>query len=171
MLPEKELKQIREELQTAKRPLFIFDDDEDGLCSFLLCYRFIREGKGIVKKSSPNVTTAFLRKVEEYNPDKVFILDAPSVDQDFIDAVKVPIIWIDHHGPVERYGVKYFNPRKHKPDIYYPTTAICYDAIKKDMWLAMVGCVGDWFIPSFKDEFCKKYPDLIDCKIKDPGKY
>ena len=46
MLPEKENKQLREELKTAKKPLFIFDDDPDGLCSFLLFYRFLREGKG-----------------------------------------------------------------------------------------------------------------------------
>jgi len=170
MLKEKEINQIKEELQTAKRPLFIFDDDPDGLCSFLLCYRFIKEGKGVIKKSSPKVTTAFLRKVEEYNPDKVFILDVPIVEQDFIDAVKVPIIWIDHHEPLDRYGIKYFNPRKHNQDVYYPVTKICYDVVQQDLWLAMIGCVGDWHIPDFKDEFCKKYPNLMDCKIKDPGK-
>lgn len=170
MLTEKENKALREELETAKRPLFIFDDDPDGLCSFLLCYRFIREGKGVIKKSSPKITAAFLRRVEEYNPDKVFILDVPIVEQEFIDGAGVPVIWIDHHGPYERHGVKYFNPRNHDSDIYYPTTKICYDAIGQDIWIAMCGCIGDWFIPDFKEEFCKKYPGLMDPKIDDPGK-
>jgi len=169
MLKEKELKQIKEELETAKRPLFIFDDDPDGLCSFLLCYRFLREGKGVLKKSSPKVTTAFLRRVEEYNPDKVFILDVPIVEQDFLDAVKVPVIWIDHHEPLDRHGVRYFNPRVHDSGIYYPVTKICYDVLKQDLWLAMVGCVADWHIPDFKNEFCEKYPGLMDCKMDNPG--
>lgn len=160
MLPEKENKKLREELETATRPLFIFDDDPDGLCSFLLFYRFLREGKGIVKKSSPKITPAFLRKVEEYNPDKVFILDVPIVEQEFLDGVKVPVIWVDHHDPLERHKVKYFNPRVFDDKAYYPTTKLCYDAVKQDMWVAMIGCIGDWHIPDFKDEFVEKYPDL-----------
>ena len=34
----KEIKEFRKELQECKRPLIFFDDDADGLCSFLLLY-------------------------------------------------------------------------------------------------------------------------------------
>ncbi|MFC1801502.1 DHH family phosphoesterase [Nanoarchaeota archaeon] len=170
MLTKKEVKQLREELETATRPLFIFDDDPDGLCSFLLFYRFIREGKGVIKKSTPKISMAFVRKVEEYKPDKVFVLDVPIVEQDFIDAIKEPIIWVDHHGPYDRHGLLYFNPRKHDAQIYYPVTKICYDVVQQDLWIAMCGCIGDWFVPDFKDEFCEKYPKLLDKKETEPGK-
>ena len=96
MLPEKQINEIREELQNCKRPLFFFDDDPDGLSSFLLLYRYVREGSGVVIKTIPNIDNKFLRKVEEYQPDKIFVLDVAKIEQDFIDTVKIPIIWIDH---------------------------------------------------------------------------
>jgi nanoRNase/pAp phosphatase (c-di-AMP/oligoRNAs hydrolase) len=39
------------------------------------------------------------------------------------------------------------------------------------LWIAMVGCVSDWFVPEFCKEFSKKYPDILppDTKIKSPG--
>lgn len=39
MLKEDEIKMIKEELDSCKRPLFFFHDDADGLSSFLLMYR------------------------------------------------------------------------------------------------------------------------------------
>lgn len=170
MLSEKDIKKIREELDNCKNPLFFFHDDPDGLCSFLLFYRYIKEGHGIVFKAKPGLSVKFLRKVDEYNPDKIFVLDIPIVDQDFIDKVKVPIVWIDHHGPYERSNVKYFNPRVKDKDDNTPVTRICYEVVKKDMWIAMVGCIGDWYIPYFFDEFKREYGKLINKNLKDPGK-
>ena len=38
------------------------------------------------------------------------------------------------------------------------------------MWIAMVGCVGDWFLPEFSKDFKKKYPKLwTRKKIRNPG--
>ena len=162
MLPEKQIEEIREELQNCKRPLFFFDDDADGLSSFLLLYRYTREGKGVVIKTLPKIDGKFLRKVEEYEPDKIFVLDVAQIEQDFIDKVKVPIVWIDHHGPYERTGnVKYFNPRLIKKDLFMPVTRICYEVVKQDMWIAMVGCIGDYHMPDFFGEFKEKYGDLV----------
>ena len=162
MLPEKQIKEIREELQNCKRPLFFFDDDADGLSSFLLLYRYAREGRGVVIKTNPNIDNKFLKKVEEYQPDKIFVLDIAQVEQDFIDKVKVPIIWIDHHGPYERTGnIKYFNPRLVKKNLFLPTTRICYEVVKQDLWIAMVGCIGDYYMPDFFGKFKKKYGDLV----------
>jgi len=170
MLGDKEINQIREELDNCKNPLFFFHDDPDGLCSFLLFYRYIREGHGIVFKAKPGLGVRFLGKVEEYMPDKIFILDIPIVDQEFLDKVKVPVIWIDHHKPLERNKVKYFNPRIKDKDDGTPVTRICYGVVKKDIWVAAIGCIGDWYIPDFFDEFKKRYGNLVEKELKDPGK-
>ena len=106
MLTDKQIKEIRDELRHCKKPIFFFHDDPDGLCSFLLFYRFLGEGKGVVIKTKPNIGEMFVRKVDEYGADKVFVLDIAMVEQGFIDRVRVPVIWVDHHGPYERERVR-----------------------------------------------------------------
>lgn len=161
MLPEKQIKEIRKELDNCKRPLFFFDDDADGLSSFLLLYRYHKEGRGVVVKTRPNIDEKFLRKVKEFEPDKIFVLDIAKIEQDFIDKVKVPVIWIDHHGPYKRTGnIKYYNPRLIKKEAFIPVTRICYEVVKQDLWIAMVGCVGDYYLPDFFPEFKERYEDL-----------
>jgi nanoRNase/pAp phosphatase (c-di-AMP/oligoRNAs hydrolase) len=184
MLTKPELRELRDELLSSKKPLIFFDDDADGCSSFLLYYRFLKDYvddlKGIIVKSSPELKDPiFLRKIEEYNPDKVFVLDKPIISQDFIDDIKKPLVWLDHHPLLKRSGVKYFNPLKHKSATYNPdnrpTTYWAYKTIEKDrpqdMWLAMIGCISDWFVPEFHKEFSKKYPELLpkNLKIKSPG--
>ena len=111
MLTKEQIDELRKELEDCHRPLIFFHDDADGLSSFLLFYRFIKDGKGIVLKAPPELGEEFAKKVEEYQPDKVFILDKPKVSQEFLDNVKCKVIWIDHHMPVSRYKVKYYNIR------------------------------------------------------------
>ena len=165
-LPKKQLQQIKEELDNCQNPLYFFHDDPDGLCSFLQMYRYKKEGKGVIVKSTPRIDEKFLRKVEEYSPDKVFILDIAMVDQEFINQVNVPIIWIDHHQPLERKGVKYFNPKLN--DNSNCIAQVIYDVLKQDMWIAAVGIVGDWFLPSFRKKFSEKYPDLLAEDVDTP---
>ena len=74
MLTPKEVQFVREELASAKNPLFFYDDDADGLASFLILYRIHREGKGAILKTSSILDERSLRKVEELNPDKIFVL-------------------------------------------------------------------------------------------------
>ena len=162
MLTEKQYQQIKEELDNCQNPLFFFDDDPDGLCSFLLLYRYKKEGRGIVVKTHPKLDIRSAPKVEQYAADKVFVLDVAQLEQDFIDACKVPIIWIDHHGPHEMDNVKYFNPRLTKKDSNIPTTCMCYKVVQRDLWIAMLGCVADYCMPDFADDFKKKYPDLMN---------
>jgi len=167
MLSEEELKQIKEELYNSENPLYFFHDDADGLASFLLLYRRINKGHGIITKTTPHITNEkFLNKVSEYNPDKIFVVDIAKVDQEFIDSANKPIIWIDHHEPQLREKVLYFNPRSNDGNI--PASYLCYKAVNHDLWIAMTGCVADWFMPDFKDEFCKEYPDLLSDKIDKP---
>ena len=166
MLTEKEIKQLREELATAKNPLFFYDDDPDGLCSFLLLYRIHREGRGIIVKTAPRLDTKLSHKVIENNPDKIFVLDIPILVQEFVDAAKKPIFYIDHHTPQELNKVKYFNPRIKDPDIYIPVTRMAYQISdnKNDLWIATIGCLADWHMPDFIDEFIEKYPHLLSKK-------
>lgn len=170
MLTEKEIQQIRSELDHCTRPLFLFHDDADGLCSFLLFYRYKKEGKGIVVKTAPKLGEIFLRKVEEYQPDKVFVLDIPVKNQEFIEKCTAPIIWIDHHEPVQIDGIKYYNGKRHNPKEYIPVSYYNYVITEQNEWISMIGCLGDAFIPPFMDEFRRKNPNLISKKTEDMKK-
>ena len=168
MLTEKQLKQIREELDSCKRPLIFFHDDADGLCSFLLFYRRLKEGKGVIVKTTPRIDKKFLTIVEEYGPDKIFVVDIAIVEQEFIDKVKQKIVWIDHHPPLERENIDYYNPRIGNPDDNIPASEICYDVVQDDLWIAMIGVISDWHWPAFAEEFRDAYPDLLPEKINEP---
>ena len=168
-LTNKQVEQIKEELHSCTRPLFFHHDDPDGVCSFLLLYRMIKEGKGVIVKSVPRLDEKFLSKVEEYGPDKVFVLDLAMLDEDFAERVHVPIIWIDHHEPKDIPGVKAFNPRVKDPHDNTPTTYMAWQVTQDDLWLAAIGCTGDWMIADFLPEFQKQYPDLLPEIPKDPG--
>ena len=83
MLTSKQISQIKVHLEKAQNPVFFFDNDVDGLCSFLLLQRYIERGKGVAIKSFPALDQNYFRKVEELNADYIFILDKPVVSEDF----------------------------------------------------------------------------------------
>ncbi len=163
MIDKEGLEKIKHLLESSQNPLFFFDNDVDGLCSFLILRRAIDRGKGVAIKSFPDLSASYVRKVHELKPDMVFILDKPLVDPMFIEEVRqlnIPIVWIDHHQPVDVRGVDYFNP---SPENSKPTTFVCYEAVKreKDKWIALLGCLADWYMPDFSEEIEKTYPDLF----------
>jgi single-stranded DNA-specific DHH superfamily exonuclease len=164
------LKEIREELEKSERPIFFFDDDPDGLSSFLLFYRHVNRGKGIPVKTSPELKEDFAAKVNEYDADKVFVLDKPLISQDFIDACTPKIIMIDHHEPIKRTGdFAYYNPHLDDDKDSSPTSFWCYRAVNHELWIAMTGIIGDWFLPEdLRVEFTKQYPDLLPMDITKP---
>jgi single-stranded DNA-specific DHH superfamily exonuclease len=169
-LTKEQVDKIRDELDNCKNPLFFFHDDPDGLCSFLLLYKYKGDGHGvIVKRATPTVDGQFVSKVAEYNADKVFILDIAVVDQEFVDSINVPVIWIDHHQPLELTNTKIFNPRIKNKDDGTPVTYMCHQVVQENIWIAAVGCIGDWYIPDFMDEFKKEYPGMVEMDSKDPG--
>ena len=166
MLTEKQIREIREHLEKAQNPLFFFDNDNDGLISFLLLRRFIDRGRGVAIKSFPELNVSYYRKVSELKPDYVFILDKPVVSADFLEKLKqdnIPVVWIDHHQVEEPVygGVNYYNPFLNDKS-NEPVSFLCYKITgrKEDIWLAVIGCVSDSYIPDFYDEFLKKYPEL-----------
>ena len=166
MLTTKEVKLLREELASAKNPLFFHDGDGDGLAAFLLLYRINREGKSFALTSTSILDAKFLRKVNELNPDKIFILDIPVVEQDFLDGAKRPVFWLDHHPPLKRNKVKYFNPRIKDPEAYIPTTRMAYqvNGNENDLWIAAAGCLADWHMPDFIKKFSELYPKYLEKK-------
>ncbi len=170
MLTEKQYGEIRSELLSSSNPLFLFHDDPDGLTSFLLLYNLVRNGTGMMVKAVPKVDERFVRKASDESYDKIFVMDLAIVEQSFVDAVKKPVIWIDHHQPLEVKGTRYFNPRVGNIKDNYPASYLCYRVSqrKEDLWIAMTGIVGDWMIPEFAGEFANKYPDLWSSKVKKP---
>ncbi len=167
MLTEKENQEIREHLERAQNPLFYFDNDQDGLCSYLLMRRFLGRGNGVPVKTSPLDMTYF-RRVDEFNPDYIFILDQPSVSNEFFEALyerNIPVVWIDHHdfdkNTLPDYA-NYYNPLFNKDKTNEPVVDLCYRVVngKEDLWLLIVGCIADKYLPEEYTEFLKKYPDL-----------
>ena len=166
MLTNEQIKEIREHLERAQNPLFFFDNDPDGLCSFLLLQRYIERGKGVPIKSFPDLTADYFRKVNELKSDYIFILDKPVVSKEFWEKVKevnLPVVWIDHHeqqGKIPDF-VNYYNPLYNKDKTNEPVSVLCYQVSnKKDTWIALIGAIADKFLPDFASEFKKKYPDL-----------
>jgi len=165
MLTKKQIQEIREHLEKAQNPIFFFDNDADGLCSFLLLQRFIERGKGVAMKSADSGN--YFKKVQELNADYIFILDKPVVSEKFFEEVKqvnLPVVWIDHHdngGEVPDFA-NYYNPLFNEGKTNEPVAEICYRITgkKDDLWIAVVGCIYDHFIPDFYLEFMKKYSDL-----------
>lgn len=139
--------QIKEELQC--RPIIYFHDDPDGLCSYLLLEKLTLENKPVPVKSA-SLNEVYAAKAFEW--DKAVILDIPVVDATFVDAIKKPIIWIDHHKTEENAANKIFSNE--------PTTYACWK-INPINWIGMIGCLGDWHMPSFTDQFVEEYPDLM----------
>ncbi|MCK4552849.1 hypothetical protein KAT80_01465 [Candidatus Pacearchaeota archaeon] len=164
MLTKKQITEIREHLEKAQNPIFFFDNDGDGLCSFLLLQRYIGRGKGVAMKSAD--AGNYFKKVMELNADYIFILDKPVVSEKFFEEVRqvnLPVVWIDHHenSNIPDF-VNYYNPLLNKGKTNEPVTELCYRIAgrKQDLWIAVVGCISDHFVPDFYFEFKEKYPDL-----------
>ncbi len=175
MLTNKQIKEIKEHLEKAQNPVFFFDNDNDGLCSFLILRKYLGRGKGVPIKSYPEMNAEYARKVNELNADYVFILDKPVVSLSFFEEVKkfnIPVVWIDHHKTehtiVPDY-ISYYNSAltktKKKNE---PVTYLCQKIAnrKEDLWIGVIGCISDRFIPDFYEDFSKIYPDL-SIKAKD----
>lgn len=171
MIPEDEISYIRKRIKESSRPLFFFDDDADGVTSFIQLYKLAGDGKGVCVKGKPILEETYVRKVDEYSPDLIIILDKPMVSQDFLDNVTQEVLWIDHHPLQDNKKVKYFNPRKLNPEDNRPTSYWAYQIAKENvqniLWIAMIGIVGDWNL-LLADEFRKEYPKLLPNDLKTP---
>lgn len=177
MLSEKQINEIRGHLDRAQNPLFYYDNDADGLCSFLIFRKFLGIGKGVAIMSYPDLNKEYARKARELNADCVFVLDKPLISQEFVNEVigmGIPLVWIDHHDmdcPIsEASGLYIYNVAKNvgvdKSDepVSYLAQKIC--GKKEDIWISIMGCISDHYMPDFAKEFARKYPELWNKKAK-----
>ncbi len=180
MLTEKQIAEIKEHLDNAKNPVFYYDNDSDGLCSFILLRRYLDRGKGVVVRSFPDLDKGYARKAIEFNSDYIFILDKHSLSKEFLQEIKImnlPIVWIDHHEmPIAEFekdfpNLHVYNPSRNsgKNKSNEPTTFLTYKITnrKEDIWLAMVGCLADHYLPEFSEEFEKRFSNFWG-KINSP---
>ena len=174
-IKQEDLLRIKGFLQESNRPIYFFDDDPDGLSSFLLFYRFKKEGKGVVVKSSPLLEENYAAKVNEYYADTVFVLDKPITTQNFVDAcLPSKVVILDHHEPIKLRNAFYFNPRVNDDKDNRPTSYWSYRIFKENLWIAMTGMIGDWFLPrELSAELSSKYPELLpkDVRTADEALY
>ena len=168
MFTKKQINEIKNHLSKAQNPLFFFDNDPDGLCSFLLLQRFIGRGKGVAIKTFPELSAEYFRKVNELNADYIFVLDKPLISDEFFKEamqINIPVVWIDHHETnvkkIPKF-VNYYNPLLNSSKTNEPVTYLCYKITNKkdDLWIAAAGCISDRYVPDFYSEFEKAYPDL-----------
>jgi single-stranded DNA-specific DHH superfamily exonuclease len=174
MLTQKQVKEIKEHLEKAQNPVFFFDNDEDGLCSFILLRKYSDKGKGVPIKSFPELSVEYFKKAQELNADYIFILDKPLVSIDFLNEAhkyNIPIVWIDHHPTkleIPKF-VNYYNPLLNKEKTSEPVTALCYQISqrKEDLWISIAGCISEIYLPKEYAAFKKQYPELTT-NSKDP---
>ncbi|MFH0711899.1 MAG: DHH family phosphoesterase [archaeon] len=171
MLTKTQLNEIRNHLETSQNPLFFFDNDADGLCAFLILRRAINRGKGVAIKSFPDLKKQYLKKVDELNPDAIFILDKAELSKEFAETIEqknIPLIWIDHHETKTPEEII-------KKTFYYnslpsaePTTYIAQKIFNRqeDLWLAVIGCISDAYMPDFANQFAKQNPELLNPNIE-----
>ncbi len=171
MFTEKQLKEIREHLNRSQNPIFFFDNDIDGLASFLLLRRYIDRGKGVAIRSFPDLNPSYAKKIHELKSDYVFVLDKPRISDGFIEEVKklnLPLVWIDHHENKESetkdygdnmfvYNTMHGENKSPEPVSYW---AYKISKNKNELWISIIGCVGDGFLPEFSSEFREDYPEM-----------
>jgi len=181
MLSKKQSEEIIEHLEKAQNPVFLYDNDADGLCSFVLLRRFIGRGKGVAIRSYPELDAGYARRARELGADYIFVLDKPLLSKGFLeetDRMQIPLVWIDHHEIPEQKSLAgkfentyLYNPshKNGKNKSFEPVTAIAYGITKRkeDVWLAMMGCIADHYLPRFSQEFQEKYPDMWG-DVKEP---
>jgi len=173
MLTKKQNKEIEEHLNKAQNPVFLYDNDADGLCSFVLLRRYIGRGKGVAIRSYPELDAGYAKRAQELGADYIFVLDKPVLSRAFfeeVDRIQVPLIWIDHHEASEQESagefenVHIYNPtlNKGKDKSSEPVTEMIYKITKReeDIWIAVMGCIADHHMPEFAGEFAESYPDM-----------
>jgi len=181
MLTPKQIEEIRGHLDKAQNPLFYYDNDCDGLCSFLILRRYLGRGKGVAVRSYPGLDGSYARKAVELNADYVFVLDKPVISKEFLEElekINLPVVWIDHHAfdgevnAADFSNLSVYDPARNEGDekSCEPVTYWAYkiSSKKEDLWLAVIGCVADHYLPDFAEEFGERYGEFWSKGIEKP---
>ena len=172
-------KEARELILEAQNPLFLYDNDSDGLCSFVIMRKFLGRGEGVAVKSYPDLSEQYLSKVDSLGCDFVIVLDIHAVSSDFLEGIKergLGIIWIDHH-QVDNIEMRrdsdfiyYYNPlytiKEEKNS--HPVSYLSYKISKLEsaLWISYIGCISDCFLPEYSKKILDKYEDIGKKKLK-----
>ncbi len=163
MLTQKQIIQIRALLEKAKTPFYFFDGDPDGLCSFLLLMKKYEKGDFECANFPVDDERPYLEKSKEIYSDLIVILDRAYMTQKAINSFRTKVLWIDHHPPLKRNNVFYFNSRLNRKEV--PTTYMAYQITRENEWLATVGTIADYHLPAFSNNFSRQYPEILPKKI------
>ncbi len=166
-LEEQAITDIRKRVQQAARPLVFFDDDADGLSSFLLTYQLNPNAIPLRAAMGPELKTDFIRYVDEHQPDLILVLDKPRANPEFFEEVRTPTIWIDHHDPTTQephtwpYNqLNYYNPLLSDEEDDRPVSYWMQQITTGPLWLAAVGVTSDWsneLLPALREA----HPELL----------
>ena len=165
MLTKQEIQLLHKTITTSARPLVFFDDDADGLASYLLIQDTNAEAHGIRAARGPQLTHHFIGFVRRTHPDTVLIIDKPLVDEEFFRQVTTPTLWLDHHDPQayqqhkQHAHIQYLNPASNDSEDHRPTSYWIQQALQGPIWIAAAGVTADWD-SSLLDAFRKEYPKL-----------
>lgn len=170
MLSQERLQALKGLLHSAHMPVFLCDNDADGLCSFLIARRALGIGEGIPVRTYPSIDPAYVDRAVGYGADMLIVLDKPLLSEAFVAKVRetgLPLLIIDHHVvPQADWAKVYdkcqvFNPALETPGSDEPVSCIVYRALgrKEDIWLAGAGCIADHYLPDFWKELVTQYPE------------
>ncbi|MEM4181545.1 MAG: DHH family phosphoesterase [Candidatus Pacearchaeota archaeon] len=165
MISQKILVQLKKLLESSTNPLFLFDNDPDGICSTAILLRNIKKGKGLVLKSIDKISEKFQKKILSNYPSDVFIIDKPIKDEDFfykLSSKSINVICIDHHEQKEIAYCLYFNSYPSSEPTSYITQKV-FDS-EETRFLSLIGCISDFYIPDFFEDEAKKYVELFPAK-------
>ena len=166
MLTKKEISELREHLEQSQNPLFFFDNDQDGLCAFSILQRSLDRGRGVAVKGY--LEENYFRKVNELNPDYIFILDKPAIEEEFFKLVEergIPIVMIDHHPNEDpkRENLFFYNSQPSGEPTSYIVQKIFNR--KEDLWISLMGCLSDVYKPDFAKSMEKEFPELYNSNL------
>ncbi|MEK6856172.1 MAG: DHH family phosphoesterase [Nanoarchaeota archaeon] len=169
MLSKKQMNELRGHLERTQNPIFYYDNDADGLCSFLLLRRFLGFGQGVAVRSYPDLNGDYALKAEKIKADCIFVLDKPTLSNEFVERISkigIPLIWIDHHDVPQNFqgdNLFIYNPSRDKKE-KMPTSGIVFEVLKKkkDAWIALAGCISDCYLPTFIVEVMKEKGEMFN---------
>ncbi|MEM4719556.1 MAG: DHH family phosphoesterase [Candidatus Pacearchaeota archaeon] len=164
MISEKKLKELKNLIINSKNPVFLFDNDPDGICSAAILLRNIRKGNFFVLKSIDKLNKKIKKKILSLCPSEIFFLDKPFYEEKFIGKIKerkIKIIFIDHHEQkIKDRECLYFNSYPSSEPVSYITQKIFNS--KDTIFLSLIGCISDVFLPEFFYKEKEKYPELFN---------
>ena len=125
MLKPSQLSELKELLEQSQNPIFFYDNDADGLCSFLLLRRFLGKGKGVAIRSYPKLSGSYAKKLKELNADRVFILDKPLISEELVYVFMNFGKWFNTKC-IERWRLWFNEKRYHRGIKDYPKNLFGY---------------------------------------------